>query len=220
MTTLLLADDHFLIRAGVEAVLRASEFQIVATACTGDEAMQAIGKSDPSICLLDVRMPGKSGLEILQSLRAAGDERLVVLITADLDDETLIEAVRAGVNGIVLKEAAATELLDCLRSVVAGRRVISPDLLERALDLSLSKPPEDPFARLTPRERDVVEMLAKGLRNRDIAAALGMGEGTVKTYLHTIYQKLDIENRTELALYVLQNPSSSLRTRGLRQVST
>lgn len=200
MTSVLLADDHPFIRAGVEAVLRNSPFEITAMAATGDEALARIDDADPDLCIFDIRMPGRSGVEILQDMRHRGDLRPVVLLTAELEDAALLAAVQAGVNGIVLKDVAEDALLDSLEAVAAGRRVVPPDLLQRALDLSLRGEPKHPLEGLTPRERQIAEHVGQGRRNRDIAAALGMSEGTVKVYLHTIYHKLGIENRTELAL--------------------
>lgn len=200
MTTVLLADDHPFMRAGVEAVLRESPFTIVATAATGQEALDRLAEHQPELCIFDIRMPDSSGVEILQAMRGAGDERPVVLLTAELEDAALVAAVRAGVDGIVLKDVAEDVLLDCLEAVAAGRKAIPKDLLHRAEELSARGEPPHPLGSLTPRERQVAELVGGGMRNRDIAAALGTSEGTVKVYLHAIYQKLDIENRTELAL--------------------
>jgi two-component system nitrate/nitrite response regulator NarL len=199
MITILLADDHPFMRAGVEAVLRASRFEIVATATNGDEALVAISRYDPAICIFDVRMPGRNGVEVLETMRRHGDQRPVVLLTAEIEDGALIAAVKAGVSGIVLKDGAGDALVACLDAVAAGRRAVPHDLLQRALDLSLEGVGH-PLDGLSPRERQIADHVGRGMRNRDIAQSLGMSEGTVKVYLHTIYQKLGIENRTELAL--------------------
>jgi len=207
MTTVLIADDHAFIRAGVEAVLRGSRYTIVAQCSDGAEALAKVAELDPDICLFDIRMPGMSGVEALEALRARGDRRPVVLLTADLEDTQLLAAVKAGANGLVLKEGAETSLVECLDAVAAGRRAVPPALLERALDLSLVEQQPSPLASLAPRERAIVEQVGQGLRNRDIAEVLGMSEGTVKVYLHGIYQKLGVENRTELAILALKQPA-------------
>ena len=199
MVAVLLADDHPFMRAGVEAVLRGTRFEIVAMAGDGDEALAAVAGNDPAICIFDIRMPKRSGVEALQALRASGDMRPVVLLTAALEDRALLAAVRAGVNAIVLKDGAEDALLDALEKVAAGEKAIPQPLLQRALDLSLTGE-IDPLAALAPRERQIAAQVGRGLRNREIADALAMSEGTVKVYLHTIYQKLGIKNRTELAL--------------------
>lgn len=200
MITILLADDHPFMRAGVEAVLRGSRFEIVATAANGDDALVAIGRHNPAVCIFDVRMPGRNGVEALEAMRAHGDQRPVVLLTAEIEDGALIAAVKAGVNGIVLKDGAEDALVACLDAVAAGRRAVPHELLQRALDLSLEGVPRHPLDGLSPRECQIAEHVGRGMRNRDIAQSLGMSEGTVKVYLHTIYQKVGIENRTELAL--------------------
>ena len=200
MTGLVLADDHPYMRAGIEAVLRGSRYDILATASNGDEALAAVEVHDPAVCIFDIRMPGLTGVEVLQTLRARGDNRPVVLLTAELEDDALIAAVKAGVNGIVLKDGAEDALLACLDAVAEGQRAVPAELLQRALDLSMEGPRRHPLETLTPRERQIAEHIGRGMRNREIADSLAMSEGTVKVYLHTIYQKLGIDNRTELAL--------------------
>jgi len=208
----LLADDHPFMRAGVESVLRGTRFTIVAMANDGDEALAALAEHDPQICIFDVRMPKRSGVEAVQAMRAAGDMRPVVLLTAALEDHSLLSAVRAGVNGIVLKDGAEDALLEALEKVERGEKAIPQGLLQRALDLSLSGGKSDPLAPLAPRERQIAAHVGRGLRNREIADALAMSEGTVKVYLHTIYQKLGIKNRTELALISHATERASDRT--------
>jgi two-component system nitrate/nitrite response regulator NarP len=145
-------------------------------------------------------MPRRNGVEALQALRSRGDTRPVVILTAALEDHSLLAAVRAGVNGIVLKDGAEDALIDALERVARGEKAIPQPLLQRALDLSLSGGKADPLGPLAPRERQIAAEVGRGLRNREIAESLSMSEGTVKVYLHTIYQKLGIKNRTELAL--------------------
>jgi two-component system nitrate/nitrite response regulator NarL len=199
VTTVLLADDHPFMRAGVEAVLRGSPYDLVATVSDGDAALAAVKEHDPDICIFDVRMPVRDGVATLQAMRTNGDNRAVVLLTAELTDRALYTAVKAGVNGIVLKDGAEDALIECLNTVAAGGRAIDPGLMDRALDLAMTGG-SDPLAKLAPREREIAELVAKGLRNREIADQLTMSEGTVKVYLHGIYQKVGVENRTALAL--------------------
>jgi len=197
---ILVADDHGFIRTGVEAVLRDSRFHIVAATASGEETLAAIDTHDPEIVLLDIKMPGMSGVQVLERLRTRGDRRRVVILTAELSDTNLLAIMRAGVEGVVSKEGAGDGLVEVLERVAMGERVIAPDLLQRALDLSLRPEGAGPLDRLTPREKRIARLVARGMRNRDIGAELDIGEGTVKVYLHTMYQKLGIENRTELAL--------------------
>lgn len=205
MIPVLVADDHGFIRAGVEAVLRGTQFQIVAATASGEETLAAIDTHDPAIVLLDINMPGMTGVEALEVLRAKGDKRPIVLLTAEINDRQLLSVMRAGVDGIVSKDGAEDELVNVLEKVHGGQKAIAPVFLQRALDLSLS-PQAGPLDRLNPRERKIARLVARGMRNRDIGAELNIGEGTVKVYLHAMYQKLGIENRTELALLAINDP--------------
>ena len=206
MIPVLIADDHGFIRAGVDAVLRGSRFQIVAATASGEETLAAIATHDPAIVLLDLNMPGMTGVQTLETLRARGDRRPVVLLTAGITDRQLLAVMRAGVEGIVCKDGAESELIDVLEIVHTGAKAIGAGHLQRALDLSLNPDAGGPLERLNPRERRIARLVARGMRNRDIGAELSIGEGTVKVYLHTMYQKLDIDNRTELALLAVNDP--------------
>lgn len=205
MTTVLIADDHAFIRAGVEAVLAPTDYHIVAAVGSGREALAAIAQHNPAICVFDVTMPDGDGVSTLQKLRATGDQRPVVLLTAQIDDARLLDAMEAGVNGIVGKEGAEETLLDTLATVLDGGVVIGPDLQLRAKAETARRQTPSPLAALTPRERTIAVLIARGHRNRDIAAELGITEGTIKVYLHTLYQKLGVENRTELAVLALKH---------------
>jgi two-component system nitrate/nitrite response regulator NarL len=134
---------------------------------------------------------------VLKALRARGDPRRVVLLTASVNDAALLDALAIGVNGIVLKNADPAYLLDCLETVGNGGSWIDPELRQRVKELEQSKGSR---ASLSPREKELVALVREGLRNRDIATRLGVTEGTVKVYLHAIYEKLGIANRTELAM--------------------
>jgi two-component system nitrate/nitrite response regulator NarP len=206
MISVFLADDHAFIRTGVEAVLKTTDYRIVAAVGSGAEALKAVKDFDPAVCVFDVAMPGGNGVETLQALRRAGDRRPVVLLTAQIDDSPLLDAIEAGVDGIVGKEGAEETLIATLGAVLAGHKAIAPEFLTRAHKEAARRKAPSPFAGLTPRERTIVSFVARGHRNRDIAAELGITEGTVKVYLHTLYQKLAIDNRTELAVLALRHP--------------
>jgi len=206
MTSVLVADDHPFIRTGVQAVLAPTDFDIVASVGSGAEALEAIGAHDPAICIFDVTMPAPDGVETLKHLRDGGDARPVILLTAQIDDKRLLDAIDAGVNGIVGKEGAEDVLVETLSRVLAGERVIAPDLMARAREQSARRRRPSPFAALTPRERTIVALAMRGTRNREIATQLGITEGTVKVYLHALYQKLNVDNRTELAVLAINHP--------------
>lgn len=200
MIPVLVADDHGFIRAGVEAVLRGTRFSVVAATASGEETLAAIKTHNPEIVLLDINMPGMNGVQALEALRDRGDKRSVVLLTAEINNEQLMAVMRAGVDGIISKDGAEDELVNVLDKVHSGEKAIAPNFLQRALDLTLRPDTQGPLGKLSIRERNIAALVARGMRNREIGAKMGIGEGTVKVYLHAIYQKLNIENRTELAL--------------------
>lgn len=201
---ILVADDHGFIRAGVEAVLQGSRFVVVAGAASGEETLDAIRDHDPDIVLLDLNMPGRGGVIVLETLRARGDRRKVVVLTAEVGDQDLARLIAAGVEGIVFKDGAEDALIEVLETVARGGRVIDPALLDRVRAAALKPRAVRLSEVLTPREWLMATLVARGLRNRDIGQQMSIGEGTVKVYLHAIYQKLDIDNRTELALLAVR----------------
>lgn len=193
---ILIVDDHPMIRSAVAALLDGSDFAIAATAGSAESATDAIRKHRPDMIILDLAMPGGSGMDVLRHLRDQGDDRPVIILTAAIDDFRLREALSLKVNGIVMKNNDPAYLLDCLQKVGAGGRWIDPDLEVRVSQLG----DHSSFKALTPRERKLVQLVAQGLRNREIAAELGITEGTVKVYLHSVFDKLGVTSRTELAI--------------------
>ena len=198
-----LADDHPIVLDGLEQLFRLEpECEVVARCRDGAETLRALRTLRPDVLILDVRMPRGDGLEVLAAIR---EERLptrVVLLTAAIEDEQLLVAIRRGVEAVVLKEMAPQRLLETVRRVAAGERWLEPALVARALANSQR---ERGGARereqLTPREREIVRMVARGLRNRAIAEQLNIAEGTVKIHLHNIYEKLAVTGRVELAIH-------------------
>lgn len=199
MSRILLADDHPMIRTALEVLLRDSEYEIVATAGTGEAALAEVDRLKPDILLLDLQMPGGSGMEVLRRIRADKRPLRVVLLTAAIDDYALLEAKSLKVQGIVLKNSDPAYLLDCLDSVRHGRTWFDPELAQRARQLAKSRS-QDGRPSLAPRERQLIGFVRKGLRNREIAEQLGVTEGTVKVYLHAVFEKLGVSSRTELAI--------------------
>lgn len=201
MTRVLVADDDPLTAAGIEVLLANSNFQIVASARTGKEVLDALASSRPEILVLDIRMPERSGLDVLRALRARGDSRPIVLLTGSIDDQGVREAMDLGVNGLVIKATAPQDLLLCLEAVARGRRWFDQEVMQRAMDLAqTSGAGRDPLEQLSARERSIVALVQRGMRNKEIAAELGLTEGTVKVHLHRIFEKLGVNSRTELIL--------------------
>ncbi len=202
---ILLADDHPMIRTALEALLRDTEYAIVGTAGTGEATLREVERLAPDLLLLDLQMPGGSGMDVLRRIRAgkkaqSGKAAIkVVLLTAAIDDSALLEAKSLKVQGMVLKNSDPAYLLDCLDQVGHGRTWFDPELAERSKRLA-SSGADRGRAALAPRERQLIGFVRQGLRNRAIAEQLGVTEGTVKTYLHAVFEKLGVRTRTELAM--------------------
>ena len=198
MKRVLLADDHPMIRTAIEALLRDTGLEIVGMAGTVEATLREIERLQPDLLVLDLQMPGGSGMDVLRSLRAAQRRLKVILLTAAIDDSALLEAKALKVDGMVLKNSDPAFLIDCLDAVRAGRNWVDPELAGRARELARGAAPGTRPA-LTPRELQLVGLVRRGLRNREIAQQLGVTEGTVKAYLHTLFEKAQVSSRTELA---------------------
>ena len=201
---LVVADNHPLILDGLENLSRLEEdFQIVARCTDSTEAMQAVRRHLPDVVILDIRMPGKDGLTIAREIHAEKLPTRVVLFTAELNEDQLLETVRAGVHGIVLKEMEPRFLVQCVRKVHAGEQWLERRSARLTLEKLLRREAEARAiaALLTPREVNIVRMVAQGIRNKEIADKLFISEGTVKVHLHNIYEKLPVDGRLALLRY-------------------
>lgn len=203
--TLVIADDHPLMLDGLSALFRSGGYDVVARARDGTEARAAIAAHAPALAVLDVNMPGATGLELLRELRESRATVRVILLTAAIDAEPIAQALRLKVDGLVLKDAPGDALLRCAESVLAGRQWIDRTVMEQVARRVIDG--DAPAPDLTARERDVARLVAQGYRNKEIGLALAIGEGTVKMHLHNLYQKLAIASRTELALLVRDWPA-------------
>jgi two-component system nitrate/nitrite response regulator NarL len=202
---LVLADDHPLLLDGLESLLRvACDCEVVARCRDGDSALDAVRRHAPDVLVLDLKMPRLGGLDVLRTMHEERLRTRVVVLAAEVSDEQLVEAVRLGVRGVVLKEMASEMLVKCVRRVHEGGTWLERASAGRALErMARGDPARRAMAEaLTPRELDVARLVSNGLRNKDIAERLGIGEGTVKIHLHHAYEKLGVDSRLELAVYL------------------
>jgi DNA-binding NarL/FixJ family response regulator len=202
---LTLVDDHPLVLGGLQQLFQRQPDITVTAACAGaDEAWAALTRDVPDVLVLDLRMPGTRGLAFLRRLSDAGLVCKTVLLTAAIDDAEVIEAVKLGVCGLVMKDSAPDQLLECVRKVHAGGHWLDHETVTRAFTTALDRESAVRETALTPREIEIVRMVAEGLRNRAIATRLSISEGTVKVHLHNIYEKLGVDGRLELTLCAQQ----------------
>ena len=170
--------------------------------CANVQEGLAAARTKPDIVLLDLRMPDGGGLALLDTIVSEKIDTKTVVLTAAISDEEVAQAIQKGAAGLVLKESSPDQLLECVRRVYAGERWLDPEAVTRVETAGQAAAPaaDDRAAALTVREREVVRMIASGLRNRDIGERLSISENTVKVHLHNIYEKLGVEGRMELLL--------------------
>lgn len=201
---IVLADDHPIVLDGLEQLFGTEpDIEVVARVTSATAAVRALEEFKPDVLVLDLAMPGHDGLWVMQQAAARGLSARIVLLTAHVDEQQLLEAVRLDVAGVVLKEMAPRLLVECVRKVHAGEKWLEKHLVARAMERRSSREKELTrlAALLTSRELEIVRLAAEGLRNREIAERLSITEGTVKIHLHNIYEKLGVTGRAQLILH-------------------
>jgi DNA-binding NarL/FixJ family response regulator len=196
-----LVDDHTLFRDGVASLLLAWGHEVVGQAGDGREAIDLVDRTNPEVVLMDVRMPNLSGIEATAEIKSRHPEVAIVMLTVSEDEADLFRAIKAGAQGYLLKNLEAPQLKTMLEGVARGEPAITPATAARIIDEFLRAPgiPPQNAQRLTDREVEVLRLVTAGLRNREIAAELGISENTVKFHLKNIVEKLHAQNRAELA---------------------
>jgi DNA-binding NarL/FixJ family response regulator len=201
---LLLVDDHGIVREGLRALLDdGDEFVIVGEAANGDEACEAVRRLTPDIVLMDLKMPGMAASDAIRVIRASSPDVKVIALTSYAEDGQVREIMAAGAQGYVLKDVTKADFLTALREVASGHTWLHP-LAQRSLIEQLRNRQTDALALLTQRERSVLDLIARGMSNRQIGDELHLTEGTVKGYVSTILAKLKLEDRTQAALFAVQ----------------
>jgi DNA-binding NarL/FixJ family response regulator len=202
MIRVVLADDQPLVRAGLRRIIEAdTELEVVAEAADGPRAIEEVVRTTPDVVLMDVRMPILDGIEATRRLAEQGSASRVIVLTTFGLDEYVVAALRAGASAFVLKEAPPEQILSAIHQVAAGRAIIDPGVAQAVIDELGRRPARSELAanigELTPREREVLTLLARGLSNAEIAAELVVGEGTVKTHVARVLAKLGVRDRVQ-----------------------
>ena len=207
---ILLIDDHTLFRAGLADLLKRRGIEIVAAVGRGDEGIPLIKELKPDIVLLDMRMPEMDGHAVLKQIKKLHPKQRVVMLTTSAEEKDLIESLRNGAQGYLLKDMEADDLVVALRDIISGKTIVAGDLshvLARDVqgDTMEVEEEEDPFSELTPREYQILGLLAKGQTNKVIARNLGISDGTVKLHVKAILRKLNINSRITAAVMAVEH---------------
>jgi DNA-binding NarL/FixJ family response regulator len=208
MTTIVLADDHEIVRHGLKNLLETDpNFKVVAETSDGLETLQLIERLQPDVLIVDVMMPGLNGLEVTRQVSRRSPQTRVIVLSMRANEAYVLEALRNGAAGYVVKSASITELVQAVHQVTAGRRYLSPPLSERAIEAYIEKAQEtepDPYESLTRREREVLQLAAEGCTNVEIAARLSISPLTAMTHRTNLMRKLNLHSLAELIRYALQ----------------
>ncbi len=214
MTTIILADDHPIVRRGLRSVLEAEKnFSLIGEAGDGLEAVRMVENLQPDILITDMMMPGLTGLEVTRQVKHRVPKTKIIILSMHASESYVLEALRNGANGYVLKDTVSEELVEAIRDVIAGRRYLSSQLSERAIETYILKAEstlEDSYDSLTTREREVLKLAAEGSTNNEIAERLFISPRTAETHRANLMKKLALSNHTELIRYAIRRGVLSL----------
>ena len=202
----MLVDDHEIVRQGLRSLLEPeADIEVVAEADNGPSAASLASAHQPDVVVMDVRMPGGSGVEACRAIRDERPDAQVIMLTSFSDDEALFNSIMAGAAGFVLKQTRGNDLLDAIRTVGSGRSLLDPAVTQRVLERLRKAKFDDKdskLARLSPQEERILGLIGEGLTNREIAGRIHLSDKTVKNYVSTILQKLEVARRAEAASYI------------------
>lgn len=207
MIEIMIADDHSMIREGLKQLLELEgDMKVVAEASNGKECLEIIGEVRPDVLLLDINMPEKNGLEVLQEINLTKKRPKILILTVHNEVDYLLKAVEIGVDGYVLKDSESAELKKAIQTVVSGETYIQPDLIPALNSKRVERDSDkDKIDNLTRRELQVLKLLAVGSYNKEIAEKLGISERTVKNHVSNIFKKLEVTDRTQAAVFTIRN---------------
>jgi two-component system, NarL family, response regulator DevR len=209
MLNILLVDDHEVVRLGIKALLgRHPQFQVVAEASNAPEAVQQALQHNPDVVIMDIRLPGKSGIEATQEITQKLPGTKVIMLTSFAEDNMLFDAIMAGASGYVLKQIGGGELVRALETVARGEKLLDPAVTQKVFDRVRQTAREaqgENFARLTDRELQVLALVAEGKTNKEIAEKVFLSEKTVRNYVSSILDKLNLSTRSEAAAYAVKH---------------
>jgi len=209
-----LLDDHDVVRRGLRDMLESEGMDVVGEAATAEEGLSRIPPTRPEVAVLDVRLPDGDGVAVCREIRSRHPEIKCLMLTSFADDEALFQAIMAGASGYLLKQLKGSDIVDAVRRVAAGQSLLDPAVTSRVLE-RLRQPPEEDeaIARLTDQERRILELIAEGLTNRQIAERIHLAEKTVKNYVSNVLSKLGMERRTQAAVYAARLTGDQHRPR-------
>lgn len=206
---ILLVDDHEVVRLGLKALLdRHPQFEVVGEAGTSKEAIEQVARLQPDIVLLDIRLPGSSGIDACEEITTNYPNTRVIMLTSYAEDEMLFSAIRAGASGYVLKQIGGDDLIRALEAVARGEALLDTAVTQRVFQevrRAVKEEEASAFANLSQQEKHVLLLVSEGKTNREIAKALFLGEGTVRNYVSSILSKLGVSNRAEAAAYAVEH---------------
>ncbi len=209
-----IVEDSEILRRGLATLLNDTpDLHCRSTCADGEEALQRLPADAPDIVLMDIRLPGMSGIECVARLAARLPKVRILMLTAYEDSEDIFQSLAAGAHGYLVKSTTPEQLLDAVREVAAGGSPISGSVARKMVDFFRTQPAAGGFAALAPREREVLKLLADGCPYKEIAAAMQVSLGTVRTYIERIYEKLHVHNRTDAVVKFLGHPPAGHRPR-------
>ncbi len=206
---ILLVDDHEVVRMGLKSLLsHNSQFQVVAEAGNASQALDQVGRHSPDVVVMDIRLPGKSGIEATREIVSKHPNIKVIMLTSYAEDELLFDAIAAGASGYVLKQIGSGELVRALETIGRGESLIDPALTQKVFARvreASRKAEDEAFASLNDQELKIISLLAKGKTNKEIAADVYLSEKTVRNYVSSILSKLHLSTRAEAAAYAVKH---------------